>query len=303
MSLIEPFRHALPVDDSQFDDAVYLTHFGWERIGRHASYPLAAALMYRFDWEQGRTLPESCLALLTDGAGMLETTAGRVDLEAGDAFLLRPGEWHRHRPLPQAGWTLLWVHYHGEEAIRWQREAFYKLDGNQPVIENQALFRAQFEHLLVSAERCQPENPPTLTYQLLGLLCHFLSDASGSATEEGSATEVGSATGDEVVDRAVDFIWNFSHQNIDVGAVADHVDLARRTLDRRFMAARNRSVLAEIQECRLGRAERLLQNTDISISDLVMRAGFSSEEHLRLAFRKKHGIPPNEYRRRLAKGD
>jgi AraC-like DNA-binding protein len=297
MSLIEPFRHTLPVDDSRFDDAVYLTHFGWERIGRHAPYPLAAAFIYRFDWERGRTLPESCLALLTDGAGMLETAAGQVALEAGDAFLVRPGEWHRHRPLPQTGWTLLWVCYHGEEAIRWQRESLYKLDGNQPVIEDQVLFRAQFEHLLVSGERCHPRNPPTLTYQLLGLLSHFLSDASGTATEDGSAT------GDEVVDRAVDFIWNFSHRNIDVGAVAQHVGLARRTLDRRFMAARNCSVLAEIQECRLGRAARLLKNTGISISDIAMRAGFSSEEHLRLAFRKKHGIPPNEYRRRHAEGD
>jgi AraC-like DNA-binding protein len=272
MSLIEPFRHTLPVDDSRFDDAVYLTHFGWERIGRHAPYPLAAAFIYRFDWERGRTLPESCLALLTDGAGMLETAAGQVALEAGDAFLVRPGEWHRHRPLPQTGWTLLWVHYHGEEAIRWQRESLYKLDGNQPVIEDQVLFRAQFEHLLVSGERCHPRNPSTLTYQLLGLLSHFLSDASGTATEDGSA-------------------------------VAQHVGLARRTLDRRFMAARNCSVLAEIQECRLGRAARLLKNTGISISDIAMRAGFGSEEHLRLAFRKKHGIPPNEYRRRHAEGD
>jgi quercetin dioxygenase-like cupin family protein len=34
-------------------------------------------------------------------------------LTPGDAFFLVPGQWHRHRPLPDTGWTLCWISFNG----------------------------------------------------------------------------------------------------------------------------------------------------------------------------------------------
>jgi len=85
---------------------------------------------------------------------------------------------------------------------------------------------------------------------------------------------------------------------VDVPAVARQVGLARRTLDRRFAAATGRTVLEEIQFCRVTRAAKLLQETTMPVKHIVQRAGFRSDEHLRLAFQKTFGKSPQAYRRK-----
>ena len=107
MSLAKPFRHALPVSETLFHDALYLTHAGWERIKPGEPYPQRDAPFFYFEWKDGRTLPEFCLALVTGGEGEFQTRQHTGKLTANDAFLFRPGEWHRHRPSPKTGWTLM----------------------------------------------------------------------------------------------------------------------------------------------------------------------------------------------------
>jgi AraC-like DNA-binding protein len=291
MSLTKPFRHALPVNEALFQEPLYLTHAGWERVEPGTPYPQSDTPLFYFEWKEGRTLPEFCLALNVAGSGEFETREHRQRISPGDAFLIRPGEWHRHRPSPKTGWTLMWIHFNGDEPLRWLRDHAFNLRQNFLVIENRELFRAQFEHLLASVHKNPSMNSANFSRQATGLLSHFLEDKSGGAVR--GANEVR----DEVVKAAVEYIWNFSHAIVDVPAVARKVHLARRTLDRRFRAATGHSVLEEIQFCRVTRAARLLQETTMPVKHIVQRAGFRSDEHLRLAFQKAFGVSPQAYRR------
>jgi AraC-like DNA-binding protein len=292
MSLSTPFRHALPVTESLFHEALYLTHAGWERIKPRETYPQNDVRLYTFEWRDGRVLPDFCLALNIAGSGELETRSHRGRVETGDVFLFRPGEWHRHRPSPEIGWTIMWIHFNGDEPQRWLHDEAFNLRDNIPIIENRPLFRAQFEHLIESVHRDPSRNSPSFSRQAIGLLSHFVIDASGGTV--GRANQVQ----DELVNAAVEYIWNFSHGFLDIPAVARKVGLARRTLDRRFRAATGHSVLDEIQLCRVSRAANLLEATAISIKQIVFRAGFSSREQLRLSFKKIYGKSPQAYRKK-----
>lgn len=293
MSLAQTFRHALPVSESLFHEALYLTHAGWERVAPGEPYPQPDAPFFYFEWRDGRTLPEFCLALVVAGGGEFQTREHTRKLTANEAFLFRPGEWHRHRPSPKTGWTLMWIHFNGDEPLRWLREEVFNLRDNLAVIEHRKLFRAQFEHLLASVHQNPSTNSANFSRQAIGLLAHFLTDKPGGSMRGAVDVE------DPIVKAAVEYIWNFSHDIVDVPAVARKVGIARRTLDRRFKAATGRSVLEEIQFCRVSRAAKLLQETTMPVKHIVHRAGFRSDEHLRLAFQKAFGKSPQAFRQKV----
>lgn len=291
MSLSSPCRHALPVTGSRFHNELCVSHAGWEMISPGEPYPHPDVPFFGFDWREGRTLPEFCLTLLTSGSGELQTRDHHIPLAAGDAFLVRPGEWHRHRPSPGTGWTSMWIHYHGDEPARWLKEGLCRVNRSVAVIEDQMLFQAQFERLIETVDRSPSTNSENLSLQAFGLLSHLVSNdfevPSGNTDE----------TSDPWVNRAVDYIWNFSHQGINVSAVARELGIARRTLDRRFMAAGRGTVLEEIQRCRITRAARLLRETTMPVKQIVLRAGFRTAEQLRLAFHQAYGASPASYRK------
>ncbi len=290
MSLTQPFRHALPVNESLFHEALYLTHAGWELVAPGEPYPQRDAPFFYFEWREGRTLPEFCLAMVVAGSGEFQTRLYQHRLVPGDVFLFCPGEWHRHRPSLRTGWTLMWIHFNGDEPLRWLRAGVFNFPQNLPEIENRKLFRAQFEHLLASVHRNPSTNSANFSRQAVGLLSHCLMEVSGNPQH--GKMEVP----DNDCKAAVEYIWNFSHDIVDVPSVACKVGIPRRTLDRRFKAATGRTVLEEIQFCRVSRAAKLLQETTLTVKHIVHRAGFRSEEHLRLAFQKTFGKSPQAFR-------
>lgn len=285
-----PFSHVLPVPEWLFRESVYATHAGWERIEPNTSYPQPRAPIYFFDWEEGRVLPEFCLSLCLEGGGSLETQRGRQEILAGDCYLFRPGEWHRHRPDPATGWVNLWLHFNGNLPHEWLRDEAFRMSENKPEITDPELFRCQFERLLDTIGESPHLNSAAISWQALGLLSHFVTDAR--AADQPDPREAGG-----IARRASEFIMNHTHTTIDVGIVAAHVGCSRRTLETSFKKATGRTVLEEIQLCRATRAKSLLLETDMPLKQVVHRAGFQSREHMRLVFRKLLHVTPGSVRK------
>ncbi len=292
--LTKPFSHALPVSQTLFLEPIYLTHVGWEIVRPREPYSRNDPPFFFLRWREGRTMPEFCLALAVKGSGEYQTRKHRGPIAPGCAFFYRPGEWHRHRPSPQSGWTIMWIHFNGDAAIRWMKHEAFNLKGNLALLSDPILFRAQFERLIGYAHAQHGQNSINLGLQAAGLLTHLLTDNPSISIKP---TQAG---GDLTVDRVVEHIWNFSHGIVDVPTLANLVGTPRRSLDRRFRECTGRSILDEIQLCRVSRAAMLLKETSIPIKQIVYRAGFRSEEHLRLSFQKEFGCAPGSYRRRFS---
>ena len=106
------------------------------------------------------------------------------------------------------------------------------------------------------------------------------------------------AAGDPEVAEAIRFIREKASDGIQIGDVADHVAMSRRSLERRFMQALGRSPADELRRVRLRRALMLLTTSSHSIPRIAEMSGFSSGIYLAQVVRQGTGMTPREYRSR-----
>ncbi len=105
------------------------------------------------------------------------------------------------------------------------------------------------------------------------------------------------AVDDPAMVRALRYIREHPDQPMQVEDIARHAGLCRRALEQRFKKVLGRSPAAELRRVRIERAVRLLQETNLSISVVAERAGFSSSEYMASVFRSHLSATPLEFRK------
>jgi LacI family transcriptional regulator len=104
---------------------------------------------------------------------------------------------------------------------------------------------------------------------------------------------------DEAVGRAVRFIREHATENPYVRDVAKAAGVSVVALQTRFRAALGRTVLAEIQRVRIGRAQALLARSDVKMSAVAEQCGFPNSQRFSVLFRQAAGVSPSAYRRQF----
>lgn len=105
------------------------------------------------------------------------------------------------------------------------------------------------------------------------------------------------AVEDPIVAQALRFMSELGHTGIDVTAVANAVHTTRRTLERRFRAALDRTIAEELTRLKVERVKRQLADTDTAIKSLASQSGFVDGKQMAKTFKRVVGVSPTEYRR------
>jgi LacI family transcriptional regulator len=108
------------------------------------------------------------------------------------------------------------------------------------------------------------------------------------------------ATSDEVVLQAHQLIREEAHRMLRVDHVAARLNISRAQLERRFANALGKSPGHFLRVARLDRAARMLAESDLKLSEIATRCGFTQASYLVRAFRQHTGLTPAAYRRRHA---
>jgi len=127
------------------------------------------------------------------------------------------------------------------------------------------------------------EDPPTEP---------ILIPAKGIATR--ASTEL-LAIDDPVVVKAVRFIREHAFEGITVEDVAEQVPQSRRVLERHFRKMMGRTINDHILASRLDRAVMLLTETDLSLKQISLKAGFGSTSYMGAVFKRVLGRTPGSY--------
>ena len=84
--------------------------------------------------------------------------------------------------------------------------------------------------------------------------------------------------------------------------LARKVGTYEKKLSLAFRRQLGKTVFEHLRDARLDRAQQLLSNTRLSVTDIAAETGFSNAANFATAFRKKAGITPSEFRAGLSHG-
>jgi LacI family transcriptional regulator len=102
---------------------------------------------------------------------------------------------------------------------------------------------------------------------------------------------------DADVAAAVRYISLHAQDHLRVRDLLRELAMSRSALDRRFRKVLGRTPAAEIRDAQLDAARRLLEDTDESMEQIAVAAGFSNAKQFGGTFRRATGLTPTAYRR------
>lgn len=285
------FSRYLPVEEDALRWGFHVVDAGFTEIPPDSPYPPGEHPdSYRLSWSQGRTLNEYQLVYITRGRGIFETReTGRVKIEAGQAFLLFPNVWHRYHPISEQGWDENWIGFNGEVAKRIM-DGFFSPE--------KALIRIGHDQELLDLIRSVTSlmQQPTAGYQQLmaaramEVLAHArLRSLSYRSTDREVSRKV---------QEARSYLLDHSAEQVDMNDLARRVGLSYSRFRFVFKESTGTSPLQYHLDIRLNKARELLLQSDLSITEIADRIGFSDVFYFSRLFKKKKGCSPNSYRKR-----
>lgn len=85
-------------------------------------------------------------------------------------------------------------------------------------------------------------------------------------------------------------------RSVKVEDMAQQCNMSKRNFSRRFKEATDKTPLKYLQDVRMDTACDLLQSSNLFISDIADKVGYSDVSHFAQVFRKKMALSPSDYR-------
>ncbi len=107
------------------------------------------------------------------------------------------------------------------------------------------------------------------------------------------------AVPDPHIQKAIGYIKKNACGSIKVNGVARAAGLSLRVLQNHFRNALGYTLQEEIRRIRINRAKKLLETTDLTMSDIAEQIGYTDKSYMGSAFRTLTGTTPGSYRKQF----
>ena len=242
---------------------------------------------YVLSWEKGKILQDFQVVYITKGKGVFQSTqGGLIPINAGDALLLFPGEWHCYRLDPEVGWIEYWISFSGDYANKLMSSE--PLSPLKPVIRighNKALFQL-FSDLSEVMYSKPFFNPWVAAAQGIQILAHL------AIADQRHTTKYS-----DQVEAALCYVYEHAGQVIDYRVLAQDLGFSSYSIFRQEFDKVTGLPHTQYQlVIRLNKAKELLCETTLPIGEIADQLGFRDQYYFARFFKAKTGITASEYR-------
>ena len=278
---------------SNTDEAwgIVVTTVGRQPIPPHSSYPRSQhPKSHIFEPQKGRVLKEYQLVYISEGKGWFESeSCRRQEIKAGTMLLLFPNEWHTYEPDQETGWFEYWVGFRGEHIDRRVSEGFFTpqhpvfhIGFNSSII---GLYEDIVNYALQERSAYQQIISSIVLYILGTVYYKYKNETFNDSFVISKINEA----------RAI--MKQEDGYTISPESIAQSLGVSYSWFRKMFKLYVDVSPAQYQANMKLLRAKELLDNTDLSITDITYKLGFVNASQFSTFFRKKTGVPPLQYRK------
>ncbi|MDD2970994.1 MAG: AraC family transcriptional regulator [Lachnospiraceae bacterium] len=250
--------------------------------------------------------PHYLIHFVLNGKGIYRIEKGKkeniqYEVNAGEAFLIRPGEITYYQADAEDPWEYVWIAFDGEEAERVLEERGLLQDQyvctwveRQSIAEIRKVNTEDSVRQFLRAMSRRFEQGQCSQMELKGYF-YFLFDTIAETTERRTGNREG-AYETRYLEKAVLYIRHNYGYDIRVSDVAQHVGIERTYLFKLFKKYKECSPKAYLTEYRLMVAKDMLGSTRFTITEIALSCGFHDSSVFCKTFMKKEGTSPLRYR-------
>ena len=222
-------------------------------------------------------LPALLFGYTLAGRGRLSYQGRIFPLAPGSAFLIDCRIWHRYET-DGRHWDFLWMHLDGELAFAYHRQIE---DSRGPVVAGTPAFAEGWREVAALARKNDALLQPQLSAAIYRLLSLFFLPPPR----------------DERIERVLALIRSQPGEPLTVEYLAKEACMSPFYFQRRFRQETGLTVHQYLCNQRVARAKLLLVTTDLPVTVVAERTGFSGSSHLSAVFKAVTGRTPGEYRK------
>lgn len=227
------------------------------------------------------------LHYIISGKGTYYAPGGKLPVNEGELFLIRPFEAIHYQADLDKPWTYYWVGFNGAEA-----PGLLNLCGFSETCLIRSCPKDDSLKQIFSQLAYPRSTAIAQEYELLGNLYHMFSLLIETHSHRPTSKP------EQYLSTAVEYIQqNYLYSDLKVRDVADFVGIDRTYLYRLFFDTFQMSVQDFILEQRLKKAASLLQHSSHSIGLVAFHCGFENQSYFSTVFKKHYGRSPAEYRK------
>lgn len=230
--------------------------------------------------------------MVLSGAGHLVIDQKSYEVKANQIFVTFPDVEIYYYTNPKNPWHYTWISFGGTRAQAALEKAGLTLQ--TPVRD---AFMNPLDFLSVS-ERILNHHELNMESEFLRTSCLYeaVSLLISSYQKHSADRPTLDYSSDVYINAALDYIHcHYSH--IQVKDIADYIGISRYYLTRLFSEKLHISPVNYLSNYRLEQAKELLLHSDISISELAFKMGYTSPFSFSQSFKKRFGLSPKHCRR------
>jgi AraC-like DNA-binding protein len=272
------------------DWGMYINVAGYAGIPSGSAYPPKGhPLNYEFSWDKGRILHEYQINYITEGEGIIETSQCSYPIKKGSIIIIKPGVWHRYKPLAKTGWQENYIGFNGTIAQQIFGLPFFTTDA--PLLNigyHESIIKAFFEVFnLIRDEK--PGYQEMSVGHVMFILGRILSIKKKENFENKSI--------EHSIQNACIIIRNNLTSNLNVEDLASELNISYSLFRKVFKKYIGLSPAQYHLSLRIQQAQYLLANSNLSIKEISFSLGFCSIYYFSKLFKEKIGMTPGGYRK------